>query len=308
METRSNHTLTGLFVVVFTVAAVALGLWIAGELRQGDTRHYTVYLDESVSGLSENSRVLFQGVPVGRVSELALDPDNPSRVRLTLEVAADVPIRADTRAVLRTQGAMGTMRLELESGESDAPPLETPEGEPYPVIESRPSFWARVDGSVDEGLAAVDTAARQLTRLLSDENIDALAETLHHLETFSGTLARNSEELDRLMAGAADVAEAGQVLNQRLPQTLDRLDQALLGVAQFSDSVEQAAADVSRLAEDGRDTLDIVNRHTLREMDALLRQLQNLSERLAQLSEQLSEEPNQLLFGTPRLEPGPGED
>ncbi|MCP1727803.1 phospholipid/cholesterol/gamma-HCH transport system substrate-binding protein [Natronospira proteinivora] len=307
METRSNHTLIGLFVVIFTVAAVALGLWIAGELRQGETRHYTVYLEESVSGLGENSRVLFQGVPVGRVSELALDPDNPSRVRLTLEIEADVPIRTDTRAVLRTQGAMGSMRLELESGEADAAPLETPEGEPYPVIQSRPSFWARVDGSVDEGLAAVDTAARQLTRLLSDDNIDALAETLHHLETFSGTLARNSEEMDRVLAGAADMAEAGELLADRLPETLDRLDAALLGVERFSDSVERAADDVSRLAGEGEQTLDIVNRHTLREMDALLRQLQQLSDRMSRLSEQLSDEPNQLLFGPPRREPGPGE-
>jgi len=308
METRSNHTLTGLAVVILTVAAVVLGLWIAGELRQGDTRNYTVYLEESVSGLSENSRVLFQGVPVGRVSELALDPKDPGRVRLTLEVSADTPIRADTQAVLRTQGAMGTMRLELESGDMEAPPLETPEGEPYPVIQSRPSFWARVDGSVDQGLAAVDTAARQISKLLSDENVDALSDTLGQLETFSDTLAGNSEEIDRILSGAAEMADAGETLALRLPMTLDRLDEALKGVESFSRSVDTAAQDISRMAEEGEKTLGYVNRHTLREMDALMRQLNHLSDRLGRLSDQLSEDPNQLLYGSPRREPGPGED
>lgn len=307
METRSNYTLTGLFVVVFTAAAVLLGLWIAGDLRQGDVKRYTVYVEESVSGLHENANVLFQGVPVGRVLALELDPNNPRRVRLTLAIESDAPVKADTRATLRTQGATGLMRLELEGGSPDAGPPPTPEGEPYPVIESEPSFWARLDGNVDEGLDEFRRLSDRLTRLLSEDNVAAAGETLENLRVLSAALARNRDELDRIMAGAGDLADSGALLAERLPATLDRLDAALLGVEQFSGRVVRAADDVSSMAGAGEVGIERFSNETLPEVDALVRRLDRLATSLQQLSDELSERPEMLLQGQPEVEPAPGE-
>lgn len=307
METRSNYTLTGLFVVVFTAAAVLLGLWIAGDLRQGDVKRYTVYVEESVSGLHENANVLFQGVPVGRVLALELDPNNPQRVRLTLAIESDAPVKADTRATLRTQGATGLMRLELEGGSPDAGPPPTPEGEPYPVIESEPSFWARLDGNVDEGLDEFRRLSDRLTRLLSEDNVAAAGETLENLRVLSAALARNRDELDRIMAGAGDLADSGALLAERLPATLDRLDAALLGVEQFSGRVVRAADDVSAMAGAGEAGIERFRNDTLPEVDALVRRLDRLATSLQQLSDELSERPEMLIQGQPEVEPAPGE-
>lgn len=300
METRANHTLTGLFVVVFTAAAVLLGLWIAGELRQGDTQAYTVYLDEPVSGLNENSTVLFQGVPVGKLRSLSLDPEDPARVRLVIDLEADTPVREDTRAVLRTQGATGLMRLELEGGSADASPPPQPEGEPYPVIESRPSFWSRVDGSVDEGLDTFGKLAHQLDRLLDDETIDSLAESLANLHQFSEALARNTDQVDRVMSNVA-------VMSDNLPATLARVDRALLAFEDMSRGLETTGTDLSLAAEKGRDGLGRFSEQTLPELDALLLELHQLSGSLRLLSDELAENPEMLIFGRPEAEPGPGE-
>lgn len=300
METRANHTLTGLFVVAFAIIAVLLGLWIAGELRQGDTRLYTVILDEPVSGLNENSTVVFQGVPVGKVDRLALDPDNPARVRITVALAADTPVREDTVAVLRSQGATGAMRLEMEGGDADAGPPPQPEGEPYPVIASRPSFWARMDSSVDEGLDTFGKLANQLDRLLDDESIDGLNETLANLHRFSEALARNTEQVDRVMDNVATMSE-------QLPDTMMRIDRALLAFEDMSRGLETTGADLSQAAEKGRDGLGRFSEQTLPELDALLLELHQLSGSLRLLSDELSEHPEMLIFGRPEVEPGPGE-
>jgi len=307
METRSNYTLTGLFVVVFLAAAIALGLWIAGDLHRGDVTRYTVKLDESVSGLNENSRVLLQGVPVGRLVALSIDPDNPQRVRATLELDAAAPVRRDTEAVLRTQGATGLMRLELEGGSADAPPPEQPEGEPYPIIQYKPSFWARVDSSVDEGLVAIDTAARQLTELLSDKNVEAFSEILGGLELFSQTLARNSDEVDRILSGAAGMVEAGEMLAKDLPQSMERLDSALEGIERLTRTFDVAGEEVITMARSGQGTMDAFSRQTLPNLNALIRELEALSQSMRQLSDELSEQPEMLIFGSPEIKPGPGE-
>ncbi|MDQ2070033.1 MlaD family protein [Natronospira bacteriovora] len=301
METRANYTLTGLFVVLFAAAAVLLGLWIAGELRQGDTQPYLVYLDEPVSGLNENSTVLLQGVPVGKVRALSLDPDHPSRVRIVLDLDEQAPVRADTVAILRTQGATGLMRLELEGGSHEAGPPEQPEGEPYPVIQSRPSFWTRVDDSVDEGLQTFNKLAQQLDRLLDDETVDGLTESLANLRTFSESLARNSDELDRLMGSAGDLADS-------LPATLARVDRAVKSFDDMSRGLEQTGRDLSEAAAIGGEGLERFSGQTLPELEALMLELGILSARLQRLSGELSEQPEMLIFGRPVREPGPGED
>ncbi|MEA5446218.1 MlaD family protein [Gammaproteobacteria bacterium AB-CW1] len=307
METNSNYTLTGLFVLVFLVAAIVLSLWIAGDLRRGETTFYTVYMAEPVSGLAENSRVLMQGVPVGRVHSLSLDPSDPRRVKVTLDLAADTPVRADTTAVLRSQGATGLLRLELEGGSPDAGPPPQPEGEPYPVIQSRLSFWARLDDSVDDGMEAVETVARQLNRLLTDENTDALAASIQNLESLTAALARNAEQMDELMASTAGMARQGERIGERVPETIDRLDEALGSFNTLAGQLERTAAEMEGTASAGRVGVESFNRRTLPELEAMLDDLRQASDSLRRLGDQLEDEPQRLILGPPEVEPGPGE-
>lgn len=307
MQTQSNYTLTGLFVVSLGALAVFLGLWIAGEVRHGESERYTVYVEESVTGLYENARVLFQGVPVGRVRTMELDHDNPQRVRLVIALEEGTPVRADTRATLSTQGATGLMRLELSGGSPDAGPPSTPDGELYPVIPSEPSFWARLNENVNGGLDDVEALSGQLRALLNEENVAAAGELIGNLREISERIAANGEDIDRIMNGAADLADVGGRLSERLPATMDRLDSALAGIERFSASVDQAAVDVSAMADVGEGGLRRFGEDTLPRINALVVELDRLATRLQQLSDRLAEQPDMLIQGEPAVEPGPGE-
>ena len=95
-------------------------LWLAsgGALQ----KKYDLYLaieDESVAGLNLNAPVKFNGVDVGKVRDIQLDPANPERVRLMFAIERGTPIKEDTVAVLKTQGLTGIAYVELSGGARD---------------------------------------------------------------------------------------------------------------------------------------------------------------------------------------------
>ncbi len=49
--------------------------------------------DDPVRGLAEGGEVRFNGIKVGEVQSLRIDPDNTNRVIARIRVSADVPVR-----------------------------------------------------------------------------------------------------------------------------------------------------------------------------------------------------------------------
>ncbi|MBS0001908.1 MAG: MCE family protein, partial [Thioalkalivibrio sp.] len=306
-ETQSNYTLIGLFVVALASAVVILSLWLVGETGRGETETYLVYVEESVSGLEPNSRVRMQGVPVGHVQSIALDPRDPERVRVRLELAAGTPVRTDTVATLRNEGLTGLLRLELTGGSPDAEPLSQREDEPFPVISYRPSLLANLEDGAEAGVDAIEVLSHQIQRSLTDENVDALTDSLHDLRGFAASLARNSGQLDRIMRSTAAIGEAGEDLVRRLPTTLDRLDRTLVRFEGLAEDLRVTNAEVTRTVSASRAGVETLNRQTIPEIDLLLGDIRRLSGSLQHLSDDLGEEPAMLLFGRPDPQPGPGE-
>lgn len=88
-------------------------MWLAKSDYRGAYDRYYVFTKESVSGLSVNSTVKYQGVDVGRIKEIILNPDDPEEVRITLDILRDTPVKTDTVAILVTQGLTGLATLNL---------------------------------------------------------------------------------------------------------------------------------------------------------------------------------------------------
>ncbi len=134
--------------MTLTTALIWGTLWLSAGGAPGEFDFYTTYMNESVSGLSPDAALTYRGVNVGKVREITIDPSNPNRVRLLLQVKHGVPIKQDTEATLAMQGLTGLATIDLLGGSPGSPPLTMTEGEPYPVIPSRPSLLVRLD-SVD---------------------------------------------------------------------------------------------------------------------------------------------------------------
>ena len=114
MEPKVNYLLAGSFVVVLGLVALGLVVWLGKADYRGVYDRYDTYMRQSVSGLSVNSAVKYRGVDVGRVKEIALNPENTEEVRLSLDILQGTPIKTDTVATLETQGLTGLATLNLE--------------------------------------------------------------------------------------------------------------------------------------------------------------------------------------------------
>src|SRR5258708_12371859 len=92
METRANYVAVGAFVLLVLAGAVVTLLWLArGEFNREST-FYDIYFAGSVTGLAQGSVVRYNGIQVGRVVEIRIDPQNLSQVRATIEVDPTTPL------------------------------------------------------------------------------------------------------------------------------------------------------------------------------------------------------------------------
>jgi phospholipid/cholesterol/gamma-HCH transport system substrate-binding protein len=185
-----NYALVGGFVLILGTTLVGVVLWLAsgGALQ----KKYDLYLaieEEPVAGLNLHAPVKYNGVDVGKVRSIQLDPANPEHVRLVFAIERGTPINQDTLAVLKTQGLTGIAYVELEGGGRDSAPLRAPAPGQYPEIRTKPSLSARLENVLTSVLATLDRTSNNLNSVLSDENRAAFTQALSDIAAVAHTFA-----------------------------------------------------------------------------------------------------------------------
>lgn len=312
METRANYLLIGTFTLVVVVLALLFGLWTVRFTSDGAWNTYTIRFTESVTGLSEGSTVLYNGVDVGRVRRLALDPDDPREVVARVQIASSVPVREDTVATIRLTGLTGMAAIQLSGGSPDRPLLKRRDGQDLPEIPSEASPLHRLMES-SEGIAATaNKILIQVDTLLADENIDNVTQTLAHLEQITGALGDKGPEMARLLD---DVTSAGRALPGLVDQTsgtlarLDRMivevdDELIAALPAMRDDLGRAlesfatmSARLDTIVAGNEQALMQLGDTGLRQVGAGLEDLRRLIRDLSNLVRTLEQNPSRLLLG-----------
>jgi len=310
-----NYAVVGAFVLALGAALIAIVLWIAsGGAWQKQYDLYLAIENESVAGLNLNAPVKYNGVDVGKVRRIQLDPANAQRVRLLFAIERGTPIKEDTLAVLKTQGLTGIAYVELSGGALNAPPLLAAAGEPYPVIRTKPSLSARLENVLTTVLAKLDRTSSNIDAILSDDNRKALASTLADLAAVSHTFAARRKAIDAAITSgalaldnAAHTFENATRVTARLDPVVERIGRGAAAVEKMGDDVSLASAkvsgDVDAVSADTRRSIA----GTVPELQRLLGELHVLANSLRRLSEQTERNPSGLLFGRGPVREGPGE-
>ena len=288
-------------MLVLGAALIAGVLWLAsgGAFRQ----RYDLYLavsDESVAGLNLNAPVKYNGVDVGKVRDIRLDPQNQARVNLLFAIERGTPIKEDTVAVLKTQGLTGIAYVELSGGAQASPPLLAAAGNEYPLIRTKPSLSARLENILTNVLAKLDSTSSSINAFLSDENKAAFKSALADIAAISRTVAARKDTLDAGITSAARAtAQLGPVI-ERIGRSADAVEkmgnEAALASASADKTIDAVDADVKRFTAD-----------TLPELERLLGEMTVLAASLRRLSEKVEGSPGGLLLGRSPVPPGPGE-
>jgi phospholipid/cholesterol/gamma-HCH transport system substrate-binding protein len=213
METKANYTLIGLFTVAVIAAVFGFIFWFQNIGGTGERVYYQIAFDGSVSGLRTGASVLFNGIRVGEVTGLKLNPDKPQQVVAVVSVDKAVAIRPDTQIGLEFQGLTGIASIALSGGSADRPVLVGSRDNP-PLMIAPPNATSDITQAARETLRKLDDFIGQnqqalhsalinidkFTKTLAD-NSDRFNNALVNIDKFTGALGRNSERIDKITAG-----------------------------------------------------------------------------------------------------------
>ena len=188
METRAHHVLIGLFTVIVVAAALLFGLWLAKSSSDRQFADYQVVFNEAVSGLTQGSAVQYNGIKVGDVTQLKLDPQDPRKVLARIRLGGDIPVKQDTHAKLALTGVTGLSIIQLSGGSPGSPALESKDGQ-LPVIVADPSPLSRILANGEDLMTNINEVVARANMLLSPENTERISRTLEHLDQATGAIA-----------------------------------------------------------------------------------------------------------------------
>ena len=312
METRANYIAVGAFVLIMLVGILVAALWIARVEFNRERAFYDVYFNGSVTGLAQGSEVRYNGIGVGRVEEIRIDPQNLQQVRVTIEVNQSALIKSDAVASLEVQGLTGGAYIEISGGSQSAPPLEAQPGQRYPVIASRQSGLQRVFASAPEVLSRLVDIADKLSAILDERNRAAIADTLENVRRVTAAAAAHSGDIDTMVGDtAAAVHEMRGTLasaNQTLAELRDLIGQkgearnALQAFDDASHKLDKLATDLDALVQENRPPLRDFSQRSLNQLSQLLIDTRRLVGELTRLSEEIERDPSHFLFGGNRRE------
>ena len=310
METRASYVAVGSFVIGLTACLLVAMLWFA-RVEFGDKGDfYDIYFTGSVSGLNIGSAARQNGVPIGRVVDIKLDPDNPQQVRVTIQVQGVSGIKSDAVASLELQGLTGGEQIEITGGSRDAPMLEVKDDERYPVVASSPSGLQQVVTSAPELLARANGLMEQLSQVLSDDNRKSFSQTLTNLQQVTGAAANHSNDIGAALSdGAAaahdlraTMADAHGVVSdlQRITAPGGTLDQAVHSFEQSGRQLSEVGTHLDALVQENRAPLRDFTQRGLAGLQELTASAHTLVSDLDQLVEALQRDPSRLLYGDRR--------
>ena len=314
--------MVGAFVLLLGAVLVIAILWLAsGGNLQKKYDLYMAILEESVAGLNLNAPVKYNGVDVGKVQNIQLDPGNPERVQLIFAIERGTPIKVDTVAVLKTQGLTGIAYVELDGGAKNAAPLLATGQQKYPVIQTKPSLSTRLENMLTTVLTKLDNTTNNIDSLVSQENQQAFKSALADIAIVSKTIAARKTEIDAGIINAARAADNTARATQKLNPIVDKIepviDQLNVTIAQINRSaivIEKAGNEVAIASTSAGKTVTSVGANierysteTLPEVQRLLAELNELSTSLTRLIEQTERDPASLLRGRSSVPDGPGE-
>ena len=215
MERNANYALVGVIATVLSIALFVFIVVLAGNRLSRDYDMYDIVFQGPVRGLAQGGEVHFNGIKVGEVSKISLDPHNPQLVIARARVTSDVPIRKDSYATLEPQGITGVNYIQITAGTATKPLLKdtVPEGD-IPRMASQKDALSDILAGGGFVLQRTVEALDRVNQVFSDQNIKTLAAMLSDVQAVTA-------ELRERKAIIADAQKTLQSADQALVQIRD---------------------------------------------------------------------------------------
>jgi phospholipid/cholesterol/gamma-HCH transport system substrate-binding protein len=220
---KSTEAKVGAFVLICAAILCTAVYRIGNAQFRGARAAYRTYL-RYAGGLEPGTAVLFGGIAVGKVTRVAPDPSDPTRIQIDLDVKQGTPVNARSVAKLGAVSLMGGSVISITTGAREAPRLA-----PGAVI-------------VAEETVSLDDTQRKLVAI-ADNAQTLLASVGTHIDEISA-------DVRHLLANLNDVT--GTANQRRVAAILANVDSI---VSRMSPKMDQISDEVLKLTRNAGATL-----------------------------------------------------
>ena len=300
MDTKINFFKIGLFVIALVTSLLILVVWLGKfgfEKKKFD--EYSIYFQESVSGLNIGSSIKYKGFEVGNVSEIKLNPNNSEEIQIDIVIKKGTPIKEDNYAVLGNLGITGLKYIELKGGSNNSKLLQEDENG-LKIINSKTSDLTTLVDSTTDLTNELNQVLAQIKKLLNDENIKTISQILaktensmNNMEQFSSYLVKNEKRIDEVLNNISTLSKTGTKSFESINKSADSF-RALS--SELLLEVKKGSFDMKDMSKESFEKLNTV----LNSLDATLSQTQTLID-------SLNQSPSDILFKQKNIKNGPGE-
>lgn len=312
MLTHEQKRRLGIFLFLSLVATiVTLALLLGPKLRDKGDEYLVRFRGISVNGLNVGGSVKYQGVEIGRVTEISVDPEDLNAILVKIKVRARFPMKENMEVKLQFLGVTGIRYLEISGGTNEAERLK--KGSELPIGRG-------LGEQAEDVVSNIDESVKNLATLLRKENLEKIDHFLINLETSSrllsdtvvenrsdvkvtlDNLAMTSRQLNHLAENMLQVTQSIREGVQAVPpaRLLAKADSAIHNLEQRLSGQElgQTVTRINHLLETSDQTIRNIGSLFVSQQEEIslaLTSLREAMDNLSQLTRDLGEEPSRLI-------------
>jgi len=252
MERNANYALVGLISTILLIGLLVFIVWLAGSGLNREYDLYDVVFQGPVRGLSQGAEVHFNGIKVGEVSKISLDPRDSRLVIARAQVTSDVPIRVDSYATLQPLGITGVNYMDITAGTVSRPLLKdtVPSGH-IPVMSGRRDALSDLLAGGGYIIQRTVETLDRVNRIFSDDNIKALSLTLSNVQAVTAELKDRKSLIDDAQKTLRSADAAMRQINDLAKSSQSLVDGdgkgAISKIGDAADEIQGATKDLRGL-------------------------------------------------------------
>jgi len=283
----------GVFVLVGLVLLIIFAIVPLGFKLKNTTSNFIAYFEgESLSGLEQGATVKFSGVPIGKVGKISYLPNDLRRVRVSMDIQSDFPIKVDMVATTGAMGITGLKYVEITGGTDGAARLK-----PGAEIETRVSPFSTITGKAESIVAKVEILLNHLNELSNPDSLQGVTQILRNLTdltaTLQGFMGDAGPELNKMTGSFASLINRTDSIAQNINTMTAGLNKSFSGdrVGRSLSQVDSAAIALKVVA----DNVSLLVRQSREDFSETMRNIRESSENANRLTQMLLENPSLLI-------------
>ena len=239
MERKAHYALIGTFVLVSLAALLAFTAWLSNAQFDKKFDNYEISFRGGVQGLSEGTEVRFNGLKVGDINKLRIDPNDNNSVIVDIQVESNTPVDFESVGRMEPLGLTGLNYIQIIPGGPNSRLIKnSTDKDPFRLKGEA----SRIDLLLGSGGTVMESSQAALARInavMTPEAIMDFHEILNNLKVITNNFV--------------DLKVDPEIFNR----TMQSIEQASSDVSLAADAVDLAAKDFDVLIEtDVRTVLD----------------------------------------------------